>query len=62
MSESDFNDVEFYKNKCDRLDNALIESLNLQNHYAKLLNAYDGGERITFSSVDSWLKRLDEIK
>lgn len=40
---------------------ALEESLNLQSHYALLLNAHDGGERRTFT-VKSWLARLKELR
>lgn len=43
------------------LYNALKESLKLQSHYAILLNKYDGGQRMTFDSVEHWLKRLREI-
>lgn len=44
------------------LRHALMESLRLQSHYAKLLNDYDGGKRLTFESVDAWLKRLREVE
>jgi hypothetical protein len=40
---------------------ALRESVALQSHYAELLNAYDGGERRTFTA-DTWLERLRELK
>lgn len=40
---------------------ALQESLKLQAHYAVLLNAHDGGERRTFSTVKEWLARLAEV-
>mgnify|MGYP001598735970 CR=1 FL=1 len=43
-----------------RLRLGLEESLKHQSHYAKLLNMYDGGERMEFDSVESWLKRLKE--
>ena len=33
-----------------------------QSHYAKLLNQYDGGERIGFKDADAWLARLEELK
>ena len=39
----------------------LIESVELQNHYAKLLNMHDGGERKGFSSVATWIERLVEV-
>ena len=40
---------------------ALDESLILQSHYTKLLNMYDGGERIEFKTIDEWIERLIEI-
>jgi hypothetical protein len=46
----------------DRLRTGLSESLQLQRHYATLLNTWDGGQRITFDSVDKWLERLDTIR
>jgi hypothetical protein len=33
----------------------LADSLRPQNHYAKLLNSYDGGKRLTFESSQAWL-------
>lgn len=41
---------------------ALIESVTLQSHYAKLLNMHDGGMRMQFSSVAEWIERLKEVK
>lgn len=40
---------------------ALEESLKLQGHYASLLNAYDGGLRRQFVSVEEWVARLCEV-
>ena len=40
---------------------ALQESLNLQSHYAKLLNQYDQGERKVFKSPKEWIARLREV-
>jgi hypothetical protein len=37
---------------------ALKQSVELQSHYAELLNMYDGGQRLTFASVEAWLDRL----
>lgn len=37
---------------------ALEESVKLQNHYAGLLNQYDGGARMRFWSAQEWLARL----
>jgi hypothetical protein len=39
---------------------ALIESVKLQSHYARLLNMHDGGERMTFDSPAAWIERLKE--
>jgi hypothetical protein len=44
------------------LRNALQELLNLSNHYARLLNEYDAGERMTFNSVEDWVARLKKLK
>lgn len=44
------------------LQHALAESLKLQSHYAFLLNISDGGRRMQFPTVDSWLKRLRDLK
>ena len=43
------------------LKSALKESLQLQSHYAVLLNRFDAGERMTFPTVESWLDRLRMI-
>lgn len=40
---------------------ALEESIKLQSHYAKLLNQYDGGTRISFSSPEEFMERLRSI-
>jgi len=40
---------------------ALRESVKLQSHYASLLNTYDGGHRVGFSSPEAWINRLKEI-
>jgi hypothetical protein len=39
---------------------ALRKSVDLQSHYAELLNMYDGGLRSTFTA-DSWIERLREL-
>ena len=44
----------------EELEVALAASVDLQAHYAKLLNQYDGGQRIAFSSVEAWVARLRE--
>jgi hypothetical protein len=48
--------------KKGELITALTKSLELQSHYAKLLNQYDGGQRWIFDSVDAWIERLRSIK
>jgi hypothetical protein len=40
---------------------ALIESVELQSHYAKLLNMHDGGQRLQFSCVAEWIERLKKV-
>ena len=40
---------------------ALEESVKLQAHYAKLLNQYDGGERLAFENAQEWLDRMVEL-
>lgn len=37
---------------------ALKESVKLQSHYAKLLNMYDGGERMPFENAEVWIARI----
>jgi hypothetical protein len=41
---------------------ALDESVKLQSHYAELLNAYDGGTRLTFKRTSDWLERLRKLR
>ena len=45
----------------DQLEEALKESVKLQSHYAKLLNMYDGGERLQFENADEWVDRLRSL-
>lgn len=45
-----------------RIENALKESVQLQSHYAELLNMHDGGQRRSFNSPEEWMQRLDEVK
>jgi hypothetical protein len=40
---------------------ALRESVELQSHYAGLLNQYDGGQRRRFATPEAWIGRLREI-
>jgi len=39
---------------------ALDESIKLQSHYARLLNMWDGGERLEFANAGVWIERLIE--
>lgn len=39
---------------------ALEKSVELQSHYAYLLNMYDGGRRMQFASADEWRARLTQ--
>ncbi len=47
--------------RCETYCNGLEESIKLQSHYGGLLNAYDGGKRLTFASADEWLNRLASL-
>jgi hypothetical protein len=46
----------------DELEAALVASVELQSHYAALLNRHDGGQRLTFKTMDAWLARLAELE
>lgn len=41
---------------------ALEESLRIQSHYAKLLNMYNGGQRLKFDSVLNFVLRLRSLE
>lgn len=45
----------------DEMRSALEQSVRLQSHYARLLNDYDGGERMQFRNAGEWLRRLKAI-
>lgn len=45
-----------------QLSEAVKESVKLQSHYARLLNTYDGGQRLQFDTVESWMERLALVK
>ncbi|MBV6343422.1 hypothetical protein [Candidatus Magnetobacterium casense] len=53
-----------YGKQIKKLYDALKASLELQLHYAKLLNEYDGGKRRldVFKSPEAWMKRLERVK
>lgn len=40
---------------------ALERLVQLQSHYADLLNMHDGGQRIAFKSAAEWLLRLRKM-
>jgi len=46
----------------DELYKALEESIKIQSHYAELLNIYDGGKRLCFSTIKDWLERLKVLE
>ena len=45
-----------------KLEAALKQSVELQSHYAGLLNMHDGGKRLAFANVEAWLDRLATLK
>ncbi len=45
------------KNQIAKLKDSLEKSVKLQGHYAKLLNMFDGGERIIFKDAEEWMNR-----
>ena len=45
-----------------KLEAALQQSVELQSHYAELLNMHDGGQRLPFANVEAWLDRLAALK
>ena len=45
-----------------KLEAALKQSVELQSHYAELLNMHDGGQRLTFANVEAWLDRLAALQ
>lgn len=49
-------------NRAESLARALEESIQLQSHYAGLLNQHDGGQRRQFPTVEAWLQRLTETR
>ena len=54
--------IEVLEARVAKLEAALEQSVELQSHYAELLNMYDGGQRLTFANVEAWLDRLDVLK
>jgi hypothetical protein len=42
----------------DELRLALEESVQLQSHYAQILNMHDGGQRLAFANAAAWIQRL----
>ena len=45
-----------------KLEEALEQSVELQSHYAELLNMHDGGQRLTFANAEAWLDRLAALQ
>ena len=56
------SDLEAKNEEIKTLRAALEASVQLQSHYAVLLNTYDGGHRIGFESADAWMERLRKVK
>ena len=52
----------FLRARVAKLEAALEQSVELQSHYAELLNMHDGGQRLTFANVEAWLDRLAALK
>lgn len=46
--------------RVEGLEKALASSVELQSHYAALLNQYDGGARKTFTA-EQWIERLASL-
>lgn len=46
----------------EMLKGALDASVNLQSHYAHLLNMHDGGNRLQFTDGDEWIRRLVALR
>ena len=56
------NTIAALRARVAKLEAALKQSVELQSHYAELLNMYDGGQRLTFANVEAWLDRLAALK
>jgi hypothetical protein len=54
-------EIELLGCQCIGLRHALEESLKLQTHYASILNMHDGGNRMQFATVKSWIDRLASL-
>ena len=50
--------LEALRARVAKLEAALEQSVELQSHYAELLNMHDGGQRLTFANAEAWLDRL----
>ncbi len=46
----------------DEVRAALEDLVQLQAHYAMLLNIHDGGQRHGFTSADEWIERRRELR
>lgn len=53
--------LEALATRVEAIEKALTESVGLQSHYAECLNMMDGGQRLTFDTVDAWLERLERL-
>ena len=48
--------------RIEELIDALDKSVELQSHYAEMLNMHDGGGRIVFEDTEAWLERLRQLE
>jgi hypothetical protein len=55
-------DFDGAEDPCAETMTALEALVKLQAQYAKLLNDYDGGQRMSFESAAQWIARLRELK
>ena len=56
------NALEKERARMAQLEEALQQSVELQSHYAELLNMHDGGQRLPFANAEAWLDRLAALK
>ena len=56
------NTITALRARVAKLEAALKQSVELQSHYAELLNMHDGGQRLAFTNIEAWLDRLAALK
>lgn len=62
MKLDEYREDETLALRVAELEAALKQSVELQSHYAELLNMHDGGHRLPFANVEAWLDRLAALK